>query len=294
MRAVQAGVLQQQHRKQQESPKTNCSLIDIYLDPKTTQTKNHFVGLAFQHQPHFQTKEPTMPDIPSTLPFDLSFSTAYLTPTFSLILFTLTTLYFLTLSPLLTTPSFSLDYLLHLSRILFPPLSQVYSLCTGYILCHLVVSSAIPMAPILVAAWYTILCATTALNTRLGHGKAKKVVWSRQIAVVTGGAGGLGWLIAKILQLKGVEVIVWDIRAPEEWNEDEEDAQGIKWYKVDVGNAEEVESAYRKVCNDVRSALFLFPCFRSQFHLLSSPFHQRLRRQITFNTVFVAYSRILI
>lgn len=207
-----------------------------------------------------------MPDIPSTQPFNLLLSTAYLTPTLPLILFILTILYFLTLSPLPTTPSFSLDYLLHLSLILFPPLSQVYSLCIGYILCHLVFSLTIPMAPILVAAWYTVLYATTTLNKRLGYGKARKVVWSQQIAVVTGGAGGLGWLVAKILQLKGAEVVLWDIRAPGEWNEDEEDAQGIKWYKVDVGNAEEVDAAYRKVQNDVRS-----PCadslFSSCFHL---------------------------
>lgn len=81
------------------------------------------------------------------------------------------------------------------------------------------------------------------------------MVWSDQVAVVTGGAGGLGWLVAKLLELKGAEVAVWDVKAPEEWNEHDE-SEGIKWYKVDVGNAEEVDSAYKKVQKDVRRGCF--------------------------------------
>lgn len=205
-----------------------------------------------------------MPDPPTTLsdtltnlPFNLPISTAYVNPTFFYTLLTFSILYLLTLSPLPTTPSLNLDYLLHLTRIFFPPLGHIYSLCIGYTLSILVINSAIPVAPIIVAVWYTLLYSASALNTSLGHGKAKKLVWSDQIAVVTGGAGGLGWLVAKLLELKGAEVVVWDIKAPEEWNEDDED-ESIKWYKVDVGDAEEVDSAYRKVQNDVRSMLFLF------------------------------------
>lgn len=222
-----------------------------------------------------------MPDLSTILsdtltnpPFNLPLSTAHVNLAFLFTLLTLSLLYLLTLSPLPTTPSLSLDYLLHLTRILFPPLGHIYSLCIGYTLSILVINSAIPVAPILVAVWYTLLYSASALNTRLGHGKAKKVVWGQQIAVVTGGAGGLGWLVAKLLELKGAEVVVWDIKAPEEWNEDDED-EGIKWYKVDVGNAEEVDGAYKKVQNDVRSAMFLF----SHVHFNSnsiSPFLSRV------------------
>ncbi|KAG9517575.1 NAD(P)-binding protein, partial [Aureobasidium melanogenum] len=204
-----------------------------------------------------------MPDPPTTLsdtltklPFNLPISTAYVNPAFLLTLLTLSILYLLTLSPLPTTPSWNLDYLLHLTRIFFPPLGHIYSLCIGYTLSILVINSAIPVAPVVVALLYTLLYSASALNTRLGHGKAKKVVWSDQIAVVTGGAGGLGWLVAKLLELKGAEVVVWDIKAPEEWNEDDED-EDIKWYKVDVGNAEEVDSAYRKVQNDIGTPTIL-------------------------------------
>ncbi|KAG9958464.1 NAD(P)-binding protein, partial [Aureobasidium melanogenum] len=204
-----------------------------------------------------------MPDLSTTLsdtltnfPFNFTISDTYVNLTFLFTLLTLSSLYLLTLSPLPSTPSLSLDYLLHLTCIFFPPLGHIYSLCIGYALSILVINSAIPVAPIVVAVWYTLLYSASALNTRLGHGKAKRVVWSDQIAVVTGGAGGLGWLIAKLLELKGAEVVVWDIKAPEEWNEDDEN-EGIKWYKIDVGNAEEVESAYKKVQNDLGTPTIL-------------------------------------
>ncbi|KAG9944919.1 NAD(P)-binding protein, partial [Aureobasidium melanogenum] len=198
----------------------------------------------------------TLPNILAILPSNLPISTAYLNLIFLLTFLALSLLYFLTLSPLPTTPSLSLDYLLRLTRIFFPPLGHIYSLCIGYTLSILVTNSAVPVAPIVVAVWYTLLYATTAFNTRLGHGKAKKVVWSEQIAVVTGGAGGLGWLVARLLQLKGAEVVVWDVKAPEEWNEDDDD-EGIKWYKVDVGDAEEVDAAYKKVQNDLGTPTIL-------------------------------------
>ncbi|KAH0364988.1 NAD(P)-binding protein, partial [Aureobasidium melanogenum] len=198
----------------------------------------------------------TLSDILTNLPSNFPISTAYVNLSFLLTLLALSTLYFLTLSPLPTTPSLSLDYLLHLTRIFFPPLGHIYSLCIGYTLSILVINSAIPVVPIVVAVWYTVLYSASTLNTFLAHGAAKKVVWNDQIAVVTGGAGGLGWLVARLLQLKGAEVVVWDIKAPEEWNEND-DNEAIKWYKVDVGNAEEVDAAYKKVQNDLGTPTIL-------------------------------------
>ncbi|CAD0115055.1 unnamed protein product [Aureobasidium uvarum] len=189
-------------------------------------------------------------DIFSTIPF----STTHLYPTF-LTLIPLSLLYTLTLSPLPSSPAFSLDYLLHLCRILFPPLMQIYSLCLGYTLCFLVLHSSIPITSFLVAAWYTTLYSLSTLNTRFGHGTSKPITWSEQTSVITGGAGGLGWLIAQILERKGATVVVWDIKPPQGYAEDAE--QGVKWYKVDVGQVEQVESAYAKVKEDVRSPIFL-------------------------------------
>jgi hypothetical protein len=196
--------------------------------------------------------------IPSFLQVGLTAISDSLTPTLLTTLTLLTIIYSLTLSPHPKTSSFSLDYTLHIISFLFPALWAINSLFSSYTLCLLALSKPLTLTPAIISAWYTILYTATALNTRLGNGAARPLIWRDQIAVITGGAGGLGWLMAKILELKGVTVVVWDIKAPEEWIENEADEEGgVKWYKVDVGNAEEVEKAYKKVVEDVRSPIFL-------------------------------------
>jgi hypothetical protein len=200
-----------------------------------------------------------MPDLLQNLSTTLSET---LTPTLYTTLLTLSITFLLTRSPHPSSPSFSLDYTLHLLSFLFPPLSYIYSLLTSYTLCLLTLSKPLSLTPTILCFWYTLLYTLSALNTRYGHGAAKKVVWREQIAVVTGGAGGLGWLVAKVLELKGAEVVVWDVRAPDEWDGQE---GGVKWFKVDVGDADAVETAYRRVVEEVCR-----PVFSLQFYIFPS------------------------
>jgi hypothetical protein len=216
-----------------------------------------------------------MPDLNILQPFT-TLSEPF-TPTLLTTLLILTTLYILTLSPHPLTPTFSLDYTLHILFFLFPPLPYIYSLLLSYTLCLFTLNSTPTATPFILCFWYTFLYSASALNTRLGNGSTRPLVWSNQIAVITGGAGGLGWLIAKILELKGVEVVVWDVKAPEEWSEDQEDEGGVKWMQVDVGDADAVEKAYGEVVRDVRRPSFSsdishfpfsishFPCFIFHF-----------------------------
>jgi hypothetical protein len=183
-----------------------------------------------------------------------------LTPSLLTILLTLSILYLLTLSLHPSTPTFSLDYTLHILSFLFPPLPYIYSILLSYILCLFILNSTPTPTPFLLCFWYTLLYSLSTLNTRLGNGAPRPLIWTEQIAVITGGAGGLGWLIAKILELKGVEVVVWDVKAPQEWSEDEEEEGGVKWMEVDVGDAHAVEKAYKEVVRDVGSP-FSFPNF---------------------------------
>lgn len=92
-------------------------------------------------------------------------------------------------------------------------------------------------------------------------------MWREQVAVVTGGAGGLGWLMAKLLELKGAEVVVWDVREPDE--RAEADEGGVKWMGVDVGDVDAVEKAYKRVCDEV-CRFFLFCSVYSISTTLSS------------------------
>ncbi|KEQ74260.1 NAD(P)-binding protein [Aureobasidium namibiae CBS 147.97] len=182
-----------------------------------------------------------------------------LTPTLLTSLTILSIFYPLTLSPTPPTPTLSLDYCLHVLSFLFPPLPYLYSFALSYILSlHAInhpttVTSALTC--FIIAVWYTSLYTLSALNTRLGNGRSRAVVWREQIAVVTGGAGGLGWLMAKLLELRGAEVVVWDVREPDEWAGADEG--GVRWMSVDVGDVDAVEKAYKRVCHEVGTPTIL-------------------------------------
>lgn len=47
---------------------------------------------------------------------------------------------------------------------------------------------------------------------------------------------------------------MWDVREPDEW--DEAEGGGVKWMKVDVGDADAVEKAYKRVCDEVCRLIF--------------------------------------
>lgn len=249
-----------QHRAEQDSKNSQGNTPDSEKNDCNRSQRIHPISQLSLKEHHYQIQRPlaektTMPD-PNFLQGGLAAISDSLTPTILTTLSLLTLLYFLTLSPHPKTPSFSLDYTLHIISFLFPPLSYIYSFLLSYILCLLAVGhplSTITPTPLVIGVWYTLFYILTALNTRLGNGARRPLIWGEQIAVITGGAGGLGWLIAKILELKGVTVVVWDIKCPED---EEEEEGGVKWYKVDVGNAEEVEKAYKRVVDDVRSRLF--------------------------------------
>lgn len=174
-------------------------------------------------------------------------------------------LYPFTLTPTPHTPQFSLDYLLHtLTTLLFPSLNVIYSLCTGYILTLLATNRTYTSSLttcVLVSLFYTVLYSLGYLNKLLGQGRRRIVDWDNEVAVVTGGSGGLGWLVAQLLNKKGASVAVWDVKAPEEWDAE---AEGLKWYKVDVGDKEQVQDAWQRVKEDVRSFVSKF---QSSIHL---------------------------
>lgn len=86
--------------------------------------------------------------------------------------------------------------------------------------------------------------------------------------MITGGASGLGLLIAQIYGIRGVSVAVLDVKGPETKDGDEDilasdglsGLESVECYRCDVGNKEEVEDVLRRVEKDVglSSLLFLF------------------------------------
>ena len=87
--------------------------------------------------------------------------------------------------------------------------------------------------------------------------------WGEQIVVVTGGASGIGELIANTLAVRNVTVAVLDVNPIETENcasqgprggvvLTEAAADNISYYKCDVSKYEEVQAAAKKIQEEVR------------------------------------------
>lgn len=75
---------------------------------------------------------------------------------------------------------------------------------------------------------------------------------SEEIIVITGGASGLGLVVAEFYAMRGSTVAVIDIQPRNTLQE----AKGIAYYQCDVGNAEHVNIAAKKIQEEVCQALF--------------------------------------
>ena len=91
------------------------------------------------------------------------------------------------------------------------------------------------------------------MNERLAFGKKRAFDWTEEVVVITGGAGGLGLLIAEVYGMRGVSVAVLDTKeGPEEG-----EARNVYFYKCDVGDYKQVEAAAKKIEEEV--CFFPFP-----------------------------------
>jgi NAD(P)-dependent dehydrogenase (short-subunit alcohol dehydrogenase family) len=68
--------------------------------------------------------------------------------------------------------------------------------------------------------------------------------------VITGGAGGLGKVLAETYGMRGVSVAVLDIREPAEQSEA---LENVRFYRCDVSSIEDVREARMWIEKDVRS-----------------------------------------
>ena len=79
--------------------------------------------------------------------------------------------------------------------------------------------------------------------------------------VITGGASGLGKVIAEMYGMRGVSVAVLDVRVPEE-KERSEALEHVRFYACDVSSLEDVQRAKGLIEEDVRkSSLSLLAFF---------------------------------
>lgn len=140
----------------------------------------------------------------------------------------------------------SIDLLLKVANItlLHPFITALIPLCLRARTVHW---DAPPMiASIVWAAVVSLFWALAALNRRVAHGKAREVDLSEEVIVVTGGAGGLGLLLAEVYGMRGASVAVLDVVEMENGEQ-----RGVTWYKCDVGNKEQLAKVAKEIEEDV-------------------------------------------
>lgn len=102
-------------------------------------------------------------------------------------------------------------------------------------------------------AWAVLvmLCwAAGAVNRRLAYGLPRKVDLGEEVIVVTGGASGLGLLLAEVYGMRGATVAVLDVNEM-----DSGEARGVTFYKCDVSDKAQVARIAAEIEKDVSAFL---------------------------------------
>lgn len=119
------------------------------------------------------------------------------------------------------------------------------------VLCFRAESMAWEAVPLRVAVVYAALVsagwALSALNRRIAFGLPRPVDLSEEVIVITGGASGLGLLIAEVYGMRGASVAVLDVQAMENG-----EARGVTFYPCDVTDKAQVLQAAADIERDVR------------------------------------------
>jgi NAD(P)-dependent dehydrogenase (short-subunit alcohol dehydrogenase family) len=88
------------------------------------------------------------------------------------------------------------------------------------------------------------------INDRLAFGLPREVDLSEEVIVITGGASGLGLLIAEVYGMRGATVAVLDVEEMENG-----EARGVTYYKCDVTDKDQVARVAAEIERDVLASL---------------------------------------
>lgn len=98
-------------------------------------------------------------------------------------------------------------------------------------------------------AMFLILVALArSFDKKWAYGNPRRVDFGEEVIVITGGAGGLGLIIAQIYGMRGANVAVLDVKAP-----NEEDMRGFTYYQCDIRDKNAIAAAAKKIEQDVWS-----------------------------------------
>ncbi|KAL6796082.1 hypothetical protein GGI42DRAFT_331875 [Trichoderma sp. SZMC 28013] len=96
------------------------------------------------------------------------------------------------------------------------------------------------------AIFISIMWIASAVNQRIAHGVPREVDLGEEVIVVTGGASGLGMLVAEVYGMRGASVAVLDVNEMENG-----EARGVTFYKCDVSDKEQVAKVAIEIEKDL-------------------------------------------
>lgn len=97
----------------------------------------------------------------------------------------------------------------------------------------------------------TAISIARTINQRVAHGIPRTVDFENEVVVITGGASGLGLLIAQIYGMRGASVAVLDIKDMPENSQDEIFGEGVLYIPCDVAERGALESAKERILQKV-------------------------------------------
>ncbi|KAF7716271.1 Uncharacterized protein PECH_005028 [Penicillium ucsense] len=112
----------------------------------------------------------------------------------------------------------------------------------------------------------TILLVARAINQRIAYGVPRQVDPASEVVLVTGGASGLGLLIAQIYAMKGTSVAVMDIRKMSDKEQDEVFGENVLYITCDVGDRRALESAKEEVEQQLGPPSIIINCAAAGIH----------------------------
>ncbi|TDZ37883.1 Short-chain dehydrogenase/reductase family 16C member 6 [Colletotrichum spinosum] len=106
---------------------------------------------------------------------------------------------------------------------------------------------ATPMVVSIAWASFITLCwMANIINQRVAYGLPREVDLSEEVIVITGGASGLGLLIAEVYGMRGASVAVLDVNEMENG-----EARGVTFYKCDVTDKTQVARVAAEIERDL-------------------------------------------
>ncbi|KAI1498066.1 short-chain dehydrogenase [Biscogniauxia marginata] len=96
------------------------------------------------------------------------------------------------------------------------------------------------------ATFVTLLWMGNVLSHKIAYGMHREVDLSEEVIVITGGASGLGLLIAEVYGMRGATVAILDKADLEST-----DARGITYYKCDVGDKAQIARVAAEIERDL-------------------------------------------